>query len=334
MRLTCARALAVTGLCCALAAQADQVRLLGGDRISGTIELLDRHEVVVATAYAGTLRIDRSAVLALQTDEPRSVHLSGGGRLTGRLAEDEDGQLRVGERSMALDAVRAATRVEESRRRVPRQLSSRAEVASSLSSGNTDARNFSVRFASQFERGAWRHQGQFNLARERADGRLSKDQLSLGYGLDWFFDDGWFAGLDTGYFQDPLRDVDSRVTLGGNLGHQFWSDSRGALSAELGVSAVLERVGGARDDNPALRWALDFRRFLWGKRIEAFHRHSILLPVDPDRGQLIDSATGVRMTVTGRLSSSLQIDFDYETQPAPGRERQDLTYTLGLGYQF
>lgn len=334
MRFTCAWPVLMAVLCFAAPVKADQVLLTGGDRVSGTIELVDRREVVIETAYAGKLRIARSAVRGLATERPRDIRLAEGEELAGRLAEGEDGELLVEGRAIPLASVRAVVQPEAPREPALRAWSSRMEVASSLSTGNTDARNFSARIATELEYGIWRHQGRFELARERDSGRLSKDQLSLGYGLDWFFQQDWYAGLDADYFQDPLRDVDSRITLGSNVGHQFWNDSRGMLSAEIGASAVLERVASGRDNNPALRWALEFRRFLWGKRLETFHRHTILIPTDPDRGQLIDSVTGLRMAIAGGLSSTFQVDFDFETKPAPGRERKDLTYTLGFGYEF
>ena len=129
-----------------------------------------------------------------------------------------------------------------------------------------------------------------------------------------------------------MKDVDSRITAGGGIGHQFWDNSFGTLSAELGINVVVEELDGESEENPALRWALSYKRFLLSKRLELFHDHSIL--VIPDRGEVLDSSTGVRLSVNQRINTSLRVDIQHETKPPEGNHKTDVTYSLGLGIKF
>ncbi len=318
----------------ALAATADTVTLSNGDRVTGKVELVDAGAVVIKTDWGGRLTIKRASVTSLDTDEARIVRLQDGAELAGPLAAAAPDALVVGDTRVAMADVHSV--YTRSTGLVPRVSGwkTRADAAASVSSGNSEARNFSVGVNSQLHQQTLRHTGNFKLQREEDDGSTTKDQLTVNYGLDWFFGESWFANFDSQYFQDPLRDIDSRINLGAGVGRQFWDTSQGALSAELGASAVFEDIDGRSETNPALRWALDFNRFLWGKRLEAFHQHTILVLADTDRGQLFDSTTGLRMALADRLSATAQLEFDYETEPSDGRDKEDITWSLGVSYQF
>ena len=60
---------------------------------------------------------------------------------------------------------------------------------------------------------------------------------------------------------------------------------------------------GVRQHNPAARWALDFNRYLFAKRIEVFHRQSFLYISEEDRGEVISSSTGLRYALNERIDT-------------------------------
>ncbi len=97
---------------------------------------------------------------------------------------------------------------------------------------------------------------------------------------------------------------------------------------------MIEDLAGENEENPALRWALQYDRLLWSEQLEFFHEHSILSLADGDRGEIIETSTGLRLAVNSRVHTSFRIDLDHETKPAVGRDKTDVTYALGVGIEF
>lgn len=320
-------------------AQADVVWLKSGDRISGKVQSLDGSALRIDTEWAGTLTIKRDAIASIRTDEELHLMLYNGERVEGRLEVDreEDEQQIVADgqdaRTVSLQGVRFAT-VDNEVDRPGDRWQSRVSYGLNISSGNTDTESHSLRTSTTLRQGPWRHQGNLDLDIKKDSGATTREQYRVGYQLDWFFREDWFAFGSSEYFQDKLRDVDYRITLGGGLGYQFWDTTLGALSLEGGLSEVIEKVGGETDNNRALRLALDYKRYYMGKRLELFHGSELLALADRDRGEILKTSTGLRYALNSFLSTNLRLDFDHETEPAPGRKSSDLVYVIGVGFTW
>ena len=76
-------------------AAADTLELKGGDHLSGTIESITTAKVVLATAYAGKITINRSVVLRIVTDHPVNVAMVNGDHVAGKLDTAPDGVLTI-----------------------------------------------------------------------------------------------------------------------------------------------------------------------------------------------------------------------------------------------
>ena len=319
--------------------QADVVWLKSGDRLSGTIESLDGTTIRLATEWAGTLNIDRDAIASIKTDADLNLMLYDGERVQARFKSDREEQeqqiLAAGEepRVVTLQAVRYAS-VDNNVDRMGDRWQSRLTYGLNVSTGNTETQSHSLRASTILRHGPWRHQGNADLDLEKDSGTTIREQYRLGYQLDWFFRQDWFAFGSSQYFQDKLRDVDYRITLGGGLGYQFWDNTLGALSLEGGISEVIEKVGGDTDNNRALRVGIDYNRYFMGERLELFHGSELLVLADRDRGEILKTSTGARYALNAFLSTNVRLDFEHETQPAPGRKKSDLVYVIGVGFTW
>jgi putative salt-induced outer membrane protein YdiY len=158
--------------------------------------------------------------------------------------------------------------------------------------------------------------------------------LDFDYLYKRFLNEKWYGSGNLEYFEDELKGVDSRITLGAGVGYQFWDDSFGSLSSDIGISYVEEEIDGEDSSNPALRWGLDYRRYLFSKKMEAFHKQSVLFIPDSDRGEVLTSSTGVRYVLNSRIDATARVDVDHETEPAEGNSKTDVTYNLGIGIKF
>ena len=319
-------------------AQAGTVVLKNGDRLSGEVDSISGGRLLLDTEYAGRVPIALDAVESVTSPVQFHVRLRGGGYLDGRLAA-EDGTQRLvsndqGSQPIDLDAVSNASRRGDALADLASGWTTQADLAAALSTGNSETESVNLLVRSTLALDWTVHDWTLLVSREEADSVVSKEQLDFDYGYKRFFTDKWFALGNAEYYRDELKDIDLRITLGGGIGYQVWQDSFGALSVGTGVSAVFDEIGTKAKENPAWRWELDYNRFLWSKQLEFFHRHSLLVIPDSNRGEVIEASTGVRLAISDRLNTHFRVDHRIDTKPPEDAERTDVTYSLGVGFRF
>lgn len=318
------------------AVHADTLSLFNGDRLSGTLVSISAQRVVFETSYAGAVTVEQRAIEQLETNGTytlRGAAFEYQGALIVRGdaqgIETDDGFVAVG-----LAAIDSADRVRGVLAVLPLDWATRVDLSAVFSSGNSSTESFNTLAESRLKQPNAQHLATLLRNTEKSEGITSKDQVDLSYGYKRFISARWFGSANSNYFRDELKDIDQRLTLGAGVGLQIWNSDRGVLSTEFGVSAVQERLNGLNRVNPAARWAIDFQRFFLNRRVEVFHRQSILSIAAEERGQVLTSSTGIRFALSDRIDTALRTDLNYETDPPPGNKKADTTYTLGVGLKF
>lgn len=315
---------------------ADQVHLANGDRVSGTVTTLRDGTLSVETAYAGTVEIDWSQIAGVTTDGAVAVVLADGSRLRGTLS-GEDGELRLtpeerdGAVSFAVADVAAVNPPQEPAVRTRGGVS----VALTATSGNTESDRTYVEGELVAQTGGNRTTLKAQLHEAEEDGRetASKSFASLGY--DQFMGERWYLTANASGAEDEFQDLKLRTTLGLGGGYRFADREAFRLSAELGASYVNEDFYAAPDDDfPAGRWALDLSRTLGDGGAELFHDHEVLISLDDSDDLLLRTRTGVRFLLFEGFAAAVQLNYDRDEQPAPGRRKDDRTWSLTLGYTW
>ncbi len=318
-------------------AGADMLSLKNGDRITGTVDSVSGGALTIKTEYAGSITVSLDAIDRADTAKEFDLKLKSGSEISGRLVASETGQqVDTGAETatLELDDILYLTEDLTALAGLTRDWSSRADVNAAISQGNSETDSYAAIVESILKLENQEHRVALVLSKEEADGVTTKEQFEFDYGYKWFYTDDWFLSGNTEYFKDKLKGIDRRVTLGLGVGHQFWDNTLGALSAELGVSEVFEDLEGGSANNPAVRWALTYNRLLWSKRLELFHKHQILKILDSDRGEVINASTGLRFILNDTWNANIRYDLDYETEPPPGNEKTDATVAVGLGMKF
>ncbi|MGB0997405.1 MAG: DUF481 domain-containing protein [Pseudomonadales bacterium] len=334
------RVLCVLLLFCGFAfagcAKADTLSLFNGDQLSGTLVSIGEQKVVFETTYAGAISVEQRAIRRLQTT--RAYTLRGAAfERQGVFAviDDQQGvESEAGFSPLDIASIETADRVQRVIAVLPLDWATRVDLSAVFSSGNSSTESFNTLAESRLKRPNAQHLATLLRNTEKSEGTTSKDQVDLSYGYKRFISPRWFGSANSNYFRDELKDIDQRLTLGAGLGFQVLNSSRGVLSTELGVSAVQERLDGLDRTNPAARWAIDFQRYFFNRRLEVFHRQSILSIAAEERGQVLTSSTGIRFALSDRIDTALRTDLNYETDPPEGSKKADTTYTLGVGLKF
>lgn len=326
----------VFGLVVAGAVQADTIVLKNGDRLTGTVDSVSGGYVLLQTEYAGRVTIKTDAVAQISTEASFNVRTEAG-RRSGQFAVQGDQQVLVsdaGSAPVALTAIRTAGQSNLKITQLGSEWSSRADLSAIISTGNSDTESYNTLIESIRKHDNVQHSVSLLLSNEAAEAEATKDQLDLDYGYRRFISEKWYASGNAEYFQDRLKDIDARITAGIGMGYQFWDNSFGALSTDLGVSYVQEDLDGDQQGNPAARWGLEYRRSLLAKKMEFFHKQSVLIIPDADRGEVIATSTGLRYALNARIDTTARVDMNHETEPAEGNSKTDVTYTLGVGIKF
>ena len=321
---------------CSLPAWADVVVLNNGDRLTGTVDSVSGGRVLLMTDYAGGVPIKVEAIAELITDQTFDISV-GDDRLDGQFDVIDGVQVlttEAGSQPVALADVNRAGQNNLSLTRLAPEWTARATLAANISNGNSDTENYSTLVEAGLKQDSVEHAISLLITDETSEDVKVKDELDLDYSYKRFVSEKWFASGNAEYFEDPIKDVDSRITVGAGMGYQFWDNSFGSLSTDLTLNYVREELQEDTVTNPAIRWGLEYKRFLFSKKLEAFHKQSVLYIPDSDRGEVLKSSTGLRFALNAKIDATARVDVDHETEPEPGNSKTDVTYNVGVGIKF
>lgn len=317
------------------AAGADVVYLTSGDRLSGEIDSISGGRVILKTDFAGTIGVKLDTVARMESEKVFEIRKSDGQKLRGQFLAEGDGQQFQAEgggaTALELAALASARQNNLGLRDLGSDWSNRFDAGISVSTGNTDTASQNYLLESVLNRSRSDHRLNLTYNTQEDDDVKTKESFLAGYRYRRFFGERWYGLGNVGYQEDKFKGIDSRWTLGLGAGYQFWDDSTGALSTDLGVNYVMEELDGVDEENPAIRWGLDYNRFLLTKRAELFYTHSVLFIPENDRGTVYNGSTGVRFNLSEMLTANLRVDVAHETKPPEDRDKTDLTYVIGIG---
>ena len=331
--------IAVVTLQMALAtgAIADTVTLLNGDSITGTVTTISGGNVMLSTEHIGDLVIPAGQLTSITKEGMMRITTTSGAQLVGGLS-NIDGQ-QVITTDSGTQAVAIADLFEAAEDNVlavaPEPTwTTTADLGWSLTKGNSDTESRSIHVDSIATRGKFEHRAFAYLDSEEAQEVTTRETIDAGYDLRYYFRDKWYALGSIGYFRDELKEIDSRYTLGAGLGYQFFDHAIASLSTDLGATMVVEDLAGESETNPALRWGVDYFRWLRPGLVEYFYGHEVLKILDSERGEVYKLNTGIRFHVSERWHANARLDLVHETKPPAGNHKSDITYSVGFGMNF
>lgn len=315
----------------AVTAWADTVWLDNGDRLSGEIILLDGGKLALKTRYAGQVLIDWKDIDTLSSDKPLLVRRSGfDNEHSERLAAAGTGMVRVlGEREYVLPLA-------EIKRLVP----PRPLLEDPLWEGNLDAKldmkrnqndvdEWKLKGNTRIEHGRWRHVLRGELERETKNDRKVEDNWELEYDLDRFFTEQWFWRVGLQQNEDEFESIERQRLVGTGPGYRFWDDELGRfdLIGQFNRVRLESDVADLAFNTTSLE--LDYKRLLWGTRLEFYANAELQIPHIDEIDYVLDSEFGLRY----RLNQWARLSLLYELDQLRGQGRtvSDRHYLIGIG---
>ena len=316
-------------------AQAGVLHLVNGDRLTGEIDSITGGRLILKTEFAGTIGVKVDTVKHFESDKTFEIRTADSRKARGQFVVTSDAQqfrTEGGELTdLDLSTLKAAGENKLGITDLGSDWVTRFDAGISASTGNTETSAQNYLLESELTQVRADHKVNFTYNTQEDDNVKTKESLLGGYRYRRFFGERWYGLGNIGYQEDQFKGIDHRWTLGVGAGYRFWDDSQGALSTDLGFNYVMEQLEGVKDENPAVRWGLEWNRFFWSKKAEAFYNQSVLfIYSDPDN-TVYNGSLGVRFNLTDMLTANLRVDVAHETEPADDLKKTDVTYVIGVG---
>lgn len=213
---------------------------------------------------------------------------------------------------------------------------SQAAVGVNLTDGNSETKQLTIDFNGQRTEkpnevivGAGYAYGE--SAREGDDKTIDNGKAFGQYNR--FMTENSYGFLRTEYSTDDIADVDYRVKVSPGMGYYLLQDEKNSIAMELWPAWVAEKVGGETDDAIVLRFAERGDHKL-GDAVRVFHSLEYLPEFEDFGSYLLSGELGVDSSMSARLSLRVVLKDAYDSEPAVGRDKNDLTLTAGVVYKL
>lgn len=330
----------------------DQVHMKNGDVLTGKIVKKETDRVIFRTDYAGEIPILWGQIANLTSDQPVQIVLLDGTSVNGMLVDAEPGSARVTSATIKDEPQREDMPVQE----LPEatfdlasakylnptpdltgegiRWSGNVNAGASLSNGNNETKQlrFDAESIARALQQRYTVNGHFNRAEDRGENTLFNSRLNGKF--DHFFSKKWYGYANTTFENDRFRDLRLRSLYGVGTGYQIFETPERNLSLEGGLTYVSEDYYEEEEDDsyPGIRWATRYDQLFFGGNTKFFHEHEVLIGLNELKQTLLFSKTGFRFPLVFNLNASAQFNFNWDSSPAQGREKEDSTLMFTLGY--
>ena len=318
---------------------ADELTLISGDRLMGTVQQVNDQYVIIDTAFAKALNIKHSMIMTLTTDAPVEVIFKNGESQLGQLSKREDSlfSITTNDKNMSFDATQLASNQTEKlalhdENKI--KYSGNLDIGLSRSSGNEDDEDYQGMLFAQARTMKNRYTLELAKTVEKNDGDKTQDETFGFLQMDHFINEKWYGFGSVSFEEDFEELLDLRSTYSLGSGYQFFDRDELSMKGEIGFAYVDEDFEGDEDNNYAGgRWAYEYdqKLFSW---VGAFHNHEGFFSLENSDDINVRSSTGFKFPLNNYINAKLQANIDWNKSPAEGAVSTDKEYLFTLGYEF
>ena len=323
--------------------RADEVIFTNGDRLTGTIKSIDGGKLKIDTKVAGVVSVDMKDVQTFSTDTPVQMRLKDKTVLRQPVAAQGapatqpttgPAQVAVGERTVPVSDIK--------RVQAKQAWTGSVLVNGNLARGNTHSEDLGIAADATLGRDDEFHDDRFSLTAAYNYGRQTVGGVTTTSADNWygqakydkFFTEKWYGYGVIRYDHDRLAFLNYRLAPGVGVGYQWVESADHNFSTEAGVSYVYEDYSNdGNDDRVALRLAYHYDRKL-NESVGIFHNLEWLPGFMDPSDYNLNTDIGIRAKMTDKLFSEFKVVYQRDNTPAPGAQKNDVRFLLGVGYSF
>lgn len=328
----------VAALSAAAVVMADKVEFNNGDVLTGKITNYDGKKLTIKTDTAGDVKVNLKDVKTFSTDEPIDIRLNDGTAFNRRAVPATQGAVGVEKgdidaQSFTLDKIKAINPP-------PVAWHGSVVLGAQISRGNTHTDRYSAAFDlnRRSESDRFTSSGQYSFGRERdndtGDINTSADNWEVKAKHDHFWTEKWYGFVNVLVGKDRIQDLNLRFIPGVGVGYQWVESPDFNFNTEAGLAWVYEDYETqATKDDISLRLAYHFDK-KFNDKVGMFHNLEYLPSIEDIDSFLVKADVGVRADLTQALFIEGKIEWTHNSDPAPGNDKNDTKYTLGVGWRF
>ncbi|MEP6664576.1 MAG: DUF481 domain-containing protein [Verrucomicrobiota bacterium] len=147
------------------------------------------------------------------------------------------------------------------------------------------------------------------------------------------FTDRAYGYLRLDALHDAIADVEYRITFSPGVGYYFIKNETTRLSGEVGPGFVYEKQGEKTTGYITLRLAEKLEH-KFNDRAKLWQSVEILPQIDKFKNTIINAEIGVETGLAKDFSLRTYLQDTYDTEPAPGRKKNDLKLVAAIAYKF
>ena len=208
-----------------------------------------------------------------------------------------------------------------------------ASLGATVTQGNSDSVMAAAQVLSQKKWGP----NEMRLGADATYGELEGEKNVEGlHGFAQYnrlFTERVFGYLRLDGLHDAIADIEYRFTFSPGVGYYFIKNAQTTLSGEAGPAFIYEKVGGESTGYLTARLA-ERLEHKFNENVRLWQSIEFLPQVDDLNNFLINAEIGVESKLSPRLSVKVFAIDNYDNEPAPGREENDLKVVTAVGYTF
>jgi putative salt-induced outer membrane protein YdiY len=171
-----------------------------------------------------------------------------------------------------------------------------------------------------------------------SEGDKNNDYLKGAIQYNHLFSERLYGYVRVDGLHDDIASVMYRLTVGPGVGYYFVKNDKITLSGEFGPGFVTERdaEGGgvySTDNYVTLRFAERFE-YKFSSKAKLWQSVEFLPDVEDWGNYIVNAEIGIESPLTQKLSLRAYAQDTYDSQPAAGRENNDLKLVAGLAYKI
>ncbi|MBL9137969.1 MAG: DUF481 domain-containing protein [Verrucomicrobiales bacterium] len=210
---------------------------------------------------------------------------------------------------------------------------SSAGLGVTITDGNSDTLLFTATAVTQRK---W-DSGEFSAGVDGGYGENDSVQ-NVGYvkgfaQYNYLLTERWYGFVRAAGLHDSIADIAYRVPLSLGIGYYFVKNDRTTLSAEAGPGYVWEKVGNDSRDYATIRFGEKFTH-KFSDRARIWQSFEYQPKIDEWSNYFLTGEIGVGADITKQLELRLVLQDWYVSEPAAGRESNDLKLVAGVNYKF
>lgn len=203
-----------------------------------------------------------------------------------------------------------------------------------IDSGNSDEQEYLIDAKLQ----ARNLKNRWTLLLDSDFNRKNNKEIENDHTLDLLYDrfvnEKWFYGARSKFEVDKVVDLNLRSRIGPILGYQVFDRDDLELILRAGPEWTYQNYEDTdSENNVSVYWALDYEQDLFNP-VRIFHNHEISAPFDSLDSFLFESDTGFRIPLSEHIRVTAGVEFDWQNDPPQAVRKQDLTYSVKLGYEW